>query len=72
MFRNLVILLNLQSTQRGFYVFHFTTMDKINLAQTIALQVLGRGDCPLSPQRDRQQGGSCDGPCLKIIVLLHI
>ena len=35
---------NIQSTQCGFYVFHFTTADKFYLAR------------PLSPPQDRQQG----------------
>ena len=52
----LKLKVRVQFTQRGFYVFHFTTVAKFNLARTFAGDSKRSGDRPLSPPRDRQQG----------------
>ena len=48
----------IQSTQRGFSVFHLTTADKFYLARSNVggQQAIGADDRQLSPPRNRQQG----------------
>jgi len=61
------IQIYIQSTPRGFYVFRAATMDNCG-----GQQANSRGDRPLSPPRDGQQGGICGGPRWQFIVWLHI
>ena len=64
--------MQIQFTQRGFYVFCIATADKSRADNRGGQQANGRGDLPLSPPRDGQQGGSRGGPQWQIIIWLHI